>query len=299
MSTIILTRQRKETLSGWLFILPSVIGFGILTIIPIGLSLVVSFTQWNYLHGLSGMRFIGIDNFINMWSDNLFVKSLVNNLIFTLVTVPATMIISLLTALALNKGTFFRSSIRLMIFMPYVSSIVAVSIVWALLMHPSSGPLNAFLMSVGVADPPDWLASTTWALPAIIMLTVWTNIGYNMIIYLAGLQGIPNDIYEAAKIDGAGGLASFFKITLPLLSPTTFFVLIMCIIQSFQVFISVFIMTQGGPGSATSVLTFYVYRYGFEFYEMGYASAMAWILFIIIFIVTMIQWHGQKKWVNY
>lgn len=299
MITITLSRHKRESLSGWLFILPSVIGFGILTIVPIVLSLVVSFTEWNYLHGLSGMKFIGVKNFVDMWSDHLFVKSLVNNLLFTVVTVPATMIISLLTALALNKGTFFRSPIRMMIFMPYVSSIVAVSIVWALLMNPSSGPINAFLMNIGIADPPGWLASTTWALPAIILLTVWTNIGYNMIIYLAGLQGIPNDIYEAAKIDGAGEIASFFRITLPLLSPTTFFVLIMCIIQSFQVFIAVFIMTQGGPGAATSVLTFYVYRTGFEFYEMGYASAMAWILFSIIFVVTMFQWYGQKKWVNY
>lgn len=294
-----LKSQQIETISGWLFILPSLIGFSLLTLIPILLSLIISFTEWNFLTGLSGIKFIGIGNYIDMWSDRWFTDSLKNNLIFAVVTVPAIMFFSLIAALALDKGTFFRGPIRLMIFMPYVSSAVAIAIVWGILYDPSRGPINQFLSSIGIDNPPGWLSDSSWALPALIILTVWMYIGYNMVIYLAGLQNIPKSLYEAAKIDGAGAFTQIFKITLPLLSPTTFFVLVTCIIQSFQVFIAVFIMTQGGPGTSTTVLTFYIYQAGFSFYRMGYASAMAWILFIIIFIVTLIQWRKQKKWVNY
>lgn len=290
---------RSESLAGWLFVLPAVIGFGVLTIIPIVFSLVISFSEWNFLDGVGGIRFIGFDHYINMWSDKWFTDSLKNNLIFAVVTVPVTMVLSLLTALALNKGVFFKSPIRLLIFMPYVSSIVAVSIVWGTLYNPSMGPINAFLSSIGIANPPGWLASMEWALPAIMIMTIWANIGYNMIIYLAGLQGIPKDLYEAARIDGAGAFRTFRNITIPLLSPTTFFVLITNIIQSFQVFIAIFVMTEGGPGTSTTVLTYYAYRTGFDFYKMGYASAMAWVLFVIIFIITALQWQGQKRWVHY
>jgi multiple sugar transport system permease protein len=234
-----------------------------------------------------------------MWSDKWFVDSLTNNLIFAAVTVPATIILSLLAAIGLNKGVYMKSPIRLMIFMPYVSNIVAISIVWGTLYNPTMGPINSFLRSVGVDNPPGWLASSEWALPAIMIMTIWANVGYNMIIYLAGLQGISKDLYEAAKIDGAGPVRSFFRITLPMLSPTTFFVMITSIIHSFQVFIAVFVMTKGGPGSSTTVLTYYSYRTGFDFYKMGYSSAMAWILFLIIFLITFLQWQGQKRWVHY
>jgi multiple sugar transport system permease protein len=294
-----LTRASKETLAGWLFILPCLIGFGTLTLIPILFSFVISFTDWNFLNGIKGIEFVGFDNFIKMWSDKWFTDSLVNNVIFTLVTVPCTMILALITAVMLNDKTFLKAPIRLMIFLPYISSIVAVSVVWAILYSPSQGPINAFLRSVGIDNPPGWLSDSTWALPAIIILTVWMNVGYNMIIYLAGLQGIPKELYEAARIDGAGPVTIFFKITVPMLSPTSFFVLITCIIQSFQVFAAIFIMTEGGPGTSTSVLTYYIYQAGFSFYDMGYASAMAWILFIIVFAITIFQWRGQKKWVNY
>jgi multiple sugar transport system permease protein len=294
-----LTRASKETLAGWLFILPCLIGFGTLTLIPILFSFVISFTDWNFLNGIKGIEFVGFDNFIKMWSDKWFTDSLVNNIIFTLVTVPCTMILALITAVMLNDKTFLKAPIRLMIFLPYISSIVAVSVVWAILYSPSQGPINAFLRSVGIDNPPGWLSDSTWALPAIIILTVWMNVGYNMIIYLAGLQGIPKELYEAARIDGAGPVTIFFKITVPMLSPTSFFVLVTCIIQSFQVFAAIFIMTEGGPGTSTSVLTYYIYQAGFSFYDMGYASAMAWILFIIVFAITIFQWRGQKKWVNY
>ncbi|MDM5196668.1 sugar ABC transporter permease [Fictibacillus enclensis] len=291
--------NRSESFAGWMFILPCLIGFGLLTLLPILFSLVISFTEWNFLDGLAGIKFIGLKNFAEMWSDRNFTGSLVNNLIFAGIVVPLTMVLSLLTAVALNTKSFLKSPIRLMIFMPYVSSMVAVSVVWSILYQPTNGPINQFLRSLGISDLPGWLASSDWALPAIIIMTIWMNIGYNMIIYLAGLQGIPKELYEAAKMDGAGSVKTLLSITVPLLSPTTFFVVITSIIQSFQVFVAVFVMTQGGPGGSTSVLTYYIYQSGFTFYKMGYASAMAWILFIIIFIVTAFQWRAQKKWVNH
>ncbi|TBL71085.1 carbohydrate ABC transporter permease [Paenibacillus thalictri] len=294
-----LKHRQIETFSGWLFILPSVLGFGLLTVLPILFSLVISFTEWNFLKGLDGFRFVGLDNFAKMWSDRWFTDSLRNNAVFTAVTVPLTMALSLFTAIGLNSGSFLKKPIRLMVFMPYISSIVAISIVWGVLYNPSQGPINAFLHGIGIADPPKWLASSAWALPSIMIMSIWSNIGYNMVIYLAGLQNIPKDLYEAAKIDGAGPVACFANVTLPLLSPTSFFVLITCMIHSFQVFGAVFIMTQGGPGSSTSVLTYYIYQVGFSFYDMGYASAMAWFLFLLILLVTAVQWRGQKRWVNY
>ncbi|MFE5321723.1 carbohydrate ABC transporter permease [Paenibacillus sp. NPDC056579] len=289
----------KEAFTGWLFIMPAIIGFGLLTVIPIIFSLVISFTDWNFMEGLKGIRFTGFHNYTKMWSDQWFTDSLKNNLIFAVTTVPLIMLFSLLTAVALNHGAFFKTPLRMIIFMPYVSSIVAVSLVWALLYSPSQGPINQALRGFGIEHPPGWLSDPKWALVAIIIMSVWAAIGYNMVIYLAGLQSIPKDLYEASSIDGAGKVRQFFSVTIPLLSPTTFFVLITCIIHSFQVFAAIFMMTQGGPGTSTSVLTFYIYQTGFSFYKMGYASAMAWILTLIIFMVTIVQWIGQKRWVNY
>ncbi|XID92918.1 carbohydrate ABC transporter permease [Paenibacillaceae bacterium WGS1546] len=291
--------MKSEAFIGWMFILPAIAGLAVFMIIPMILSFIISFTDWNYLDGIEGIRIAGFGNYVSMWRDEWFIDSLKNNFIFALVTVPATMVFSLLCAIVLNKGVFLKKSIRLMLFVPYISSMVAVSIVWSNLFNPTQGPINQFLRGLGVDNPPGWLSSMEWALPAIIIMTIWYNVGYNMIIYLAGLQNIPKDLYEAVRIDGAGPFKSFMNVTLPLLSPTTFFVMITCIINSFQVFIAVFIMTQGGPGTSTTVLTYYAYKAGFGFYKMGYASAMAWILFLIILIITVLQWKGQKRWVHY
>ncbi|GGD56102.1 ABC transporter permease [Paenibacillus nasutitermitis] len=298
MNVIKRNRKQKESMTGWLFILPSLIGFLLFTLIPVLLSLLLSFTNWNFLSGAGSIHFIGLDNYVKMWDDARFTASLRNNALFTLTVVPSVMLLSLLAAIALNKSAYLKSPIRLMIFMPYISSIVAVSIVWGILLNPSQGPVNALLHSVGIADPPGWLASSAWALPSVILITVWMNIGYNMIIYLAGLQGIPQDLYEASSIDGAGVFRQFRSVTLPMLSSTTFFVMITTIINSFQVFALVFIMTQGGPGTATTVITFYIYQAAFSFYDMGYASAMAWVLFAAILLITWIQWQRQQKWAH-
>lgn len=294
-----LQQRHKEALTGWLFISPAIAGFGTLTIAPILFSLAISFTDWNFLNGLQGMRFTGVHNYTAMWTDKWFTDSLHNNFVFTVATVPVIAVAALLTAAALNQGAFFKTTLRLIIFMPYVTSIVAISLIWGLLYSPRQGPVNELLKYMGVVHPPGWLADTAWALPAVIIMSIWASIGFNMVIYLAGLQNIPKDLYEASNIDGAGVIQQFFNITLPMLSPTTLFVLITAIIHSFQVFGAVFVMTQGGPGTSTSVLTFYIYQAAFSFYKMGYASAMAWVLFILIFLVTIVQWAGQKRWVHY
>lgn len=298
MNNLKLNRRKKESLTGWFFILPSFAGFLVFTLIPVLLSLLLSFTDWNFLSGVGSIHFIGLDNYVRMWDDARFTASLRNNALFTLIVVPSVMLFSLLAALALNRNVYLKSAVRLMIFMPYVSSIVAISIVWGILLNPSQGPVNSLLRSLGIADPPGWLASSSWALPAVILISVWINVGYNMIIYLAGLQGIPRDLYEAASIDGAGAYRQFRNVTLPMLSSTTFFVMITTIISSFQVFALVFILTQGGPGTATTVITFYIYQVAFSFYDMGYASAMAWVLFAAIMVITWIQWVRQNRWVH-
>jgi multiple sugar transport system permease protein len=183
-------------------------------------------------------------------------------------------------------------------FIPAVSNVVAISVVWFWVYQPQNGVLNTTLARVGL-EGPAWLASTTWALPAVILVSVWQGVGYPMVILLAGLQGIPAELYEAAKLDGASPANQFRQITVPLLTPTLFFLLITQFIASFQVFGIIYVMTQGGPANATSVYIYYLYQNAFAFGRMGYASAMAWILFVLIATVTFVQWKLQKRWVFY
>lgn len=279
-------------LKGYLFLLPSFAGLLTFVLIPILMGFVISFTNYD---GYKKLDFVGLNNYIHMFQDDYVLTSLKNNVIYTAVTVPATMIISLLLALALNMGMKGSTFFRTMIFFPTISSMVAVGIVWSLLFNPVQGPVNQLLMAVGIDSPPRWLASTTWALWAIMIVAVWKQAGYYMVIFLSGLQAIPKQLYESAQIDGANSVVRFFKITLPMLSPTTFMVLILSIIGSFQVFDLVSIMTDGGPGRATNVLVYRIYQEGFEYSKMGYASAIAYFLFLIIFVITLIQFRGSKN----
>lgn len=283
-------------LKGYLFLLPSFAGLLTFVLIPILMGVIISFTNYD---GYKKLDFVGLNNYIHMFQDDYVLTSLKNNVIYTAVTVPATMIISLLLALVLNMGMKGSTFFRTMIFFPTISSMVAVGIVWSLLFNPVQGPVNQLLMAVGIDSPPRWLASTTWALWAIMIVAVWKQAGYYMVIFLSGLQAIPKQLYESAQIDGANSVVRFFKITLPMLSPTTFMVLILSIIGSFQVFDLVSIMTDGGPGRATNVLVYRIYQEGFEYSKMGYASAIAYFLFLIIFVITLIQFRGQQKWVTY
>ena len=288
----------RETLTGYLFVAPMLIGVSVLTIVPILMSFMLSFTEWNFLLGFKQIRFVGMDNFKRLLADETFWHSFQNNLIFIFV-VPVTLAVSLALAVIINRYVYFKDFFKIVYFMPYISSVVAVAIVWQVLFHPSYGPVNSFLMSIGMENPPKWIADVHYALPSVMMIMVWINIGYNLIIYIAGLQSIPQELYEAADIDGAKPWQKFRFITLPLLSPSTFFLLITGIIGTFKVFDLIQVLTKGGPAGSTSVVVYYLYETAFVNLKMSYASTMALFLFFAILIITALQWWGQRKWVNY
>nr|WP_275983681.1 sugar ABC transporter permease [Paenibacillus hamazuiensis] len=290
--------RRRETWAGLLFVSPMLIGVTILTLLPIIATFVLSFADWNFVAGMKGLKWVGAANFSKLFEDESFIISLKNNFIF-MFTVPIYLAVSLLLAILINKHVYWKSFFKVAYFMPYISSVVAVAIVWQVLFHPSAGPVNQFLMSLGIANPPKWIADPAYALPSVMMISVWVSIGYNMIVYLAGLQSIPKDLYEAADIDGANAWVQFRRITLPMLSPTTFFLLVTGIISTFKVFDLVAVLTKGGPMQSTSLLVWYLYDTAFVNLRVGYASSMAVILFGFVLIITGLQWIGQKKWVNY
>lgn len=291
-------KARKNFLTGMGFILPSLLGFLIFTFIPVVISLCLSFTSWNFMEGIEGIKFNGLANYIRLFSDEWFLNSYKNNIIFTAVTVPVLIALGLVMATIINKYIYGGGVVRTMIFIPYIASVVAVCTVWMVLLQPSYGPVNEFLRSIGIANPPGWLADFKWSLPSIMIIYVWQQVGYYSIVFLAGLKGLPEDVYEAAKVDGASSIRQFFSLTVPLISPTTFFLTIMGIIGSFKVFDQISVLTQGGPGSSSSVMAYYVYRTAFDYFEMGYANTLAWALFVLVFLVTLVQWKMQAKFSN-
>lgn len=286
---------RKEFLAGLGFILPSFLGFFIFTLIPVVMSLGLNFTEWNFLRGLDDITFNGLDNYIRLFSDSWFIQSFKNNILFTVITIPCCLALGLVFAELINKYVMGKTVIKVMFFIPYIASVVAVCVVWQVLLQPSYGPINEFLMALGIENPPRWLVDVHWALPTIMIIYIWQQVGYYIIVYLAGINNISRDIYEAAEIDGASGIRQFFSLTVPLVSPTTFFLSIMGIIGSFKVFDHISVLTSGGPGNATSVMAYYVYKTAFQDYKMGYANTLAWALFILIFLVTLVQWKYQDK----
>ena len=291
-----LNPKQRRCLAGYLFLLPNFAGFFLFMFIPIIMGFVISLTNYD---GFKKFDFVGFKNYIDMFHDDYFIVSLKNNILYTLVTVPITIVLAILLAVALNTGIKGVSAFKAFYYFPTISSMVAVGIVWAILFNPSYGPINQFLKAVGISDPPRWLASTSSALWAVMIVSIWKQVGYYMVMLLAGLQSINKELYEAAQIDGANSVARFFNITLPMLSPVTFMVTILAIIGSFQVFDLIKKKKKGGPGYATNVLVYRIYQEGFKYMRFGYASAIAYFLFLIIFIVTLIQFRGQKKWVTY
>ncbi|WP_338022822.1 sugar ABC transporter permease [Bacillus weihaiensis] len=288
----------KETFAGYIFIAPMLIGVTCLTVFPILASIFLSFTDWNFITGIKGFNFIGLDNFKKLFSDSVFLKSLTNNLLILLV-VPIGLLISLSLAVVINKHVYLKDFFKVIYFMPYISSVVAVAIVFQVLFHPTEGPVNQFLLSLGIEDPPKWIADVNFALPSVMIILIWTNIGFQLIIYLAGLQNIPKELYEAADIDGASAWYKFRKITIPLVSPTTFLLLVTGLIGSFKVFDLIVVLTNGGPANSTSLPVFYLYDQAFVELRTGYASTIALVIFALILLITVFQWIGQKKWVNY
>jgi len=291
--------KRGDNIAGYLFILPFIVGFMVFIFVPIIFSFILGFTKWNLLSGFGNIKFVGFKNFSKLLRDVAFTDSFKNTLIFAFFTISLQIVISLILASLLLSNIYYSDIFKTMIFVPYIASIVASAIVWQVMLNPTNGPVNQFLMSIGISNPPKWFVSAHWALPTLIAFTVWKALGYFTIVYIAGLKSIPEEIYEASIIDGASTRTRFFKITIPLVSPTTFFLFVTGLIGCFKAFDQIKVTTGGGPGHASSVLVLFVYQNAFEFYKMGYASAAAWILFLVIFAVTIFQWIGQKKWVNY
>ena len=259
-------------------------------------SLFLSFTQWDLV---SLPELIWLENYISLWRSDLFWEVVRNTLYFIILAVPLSVVCSLALALAANTGlrgiTFFRTAY----FLPVVSSMIAVALVWSWIYNPEYGLLNYLLQLFFGVRGPAWLDSTTWALPAMVIVTVWKGLGYSMVIFLAGLQNIPQDLYHAATIDGAGVWKRFRHITLPMLSPTTFFVLVITLINSFQVFEQTYVLTRGGPANSTLTMSYYIYQSAFQFFQMGKAAALSYVLFAAIFVVTLVQFRIQKRWVFY
>ena len=288
--------KRSQYMTGYLFLLPNFICFLTFVFVPIIMGLVISFTDYN---GFNKFNFVGLSNYTRMFGDEYFQISFKNNLIYTAVTVPATVILALLLAAALNTGMKGAGLLRTLYFFPTISSMVAVGIVWSMLFNPSKGPINGALTAMGVQNPPNWLASSSTALLSVMIVAVWKQVGYYMVILLSGMQVIPKSLYESAELDGANTVQRFFHVTIPLLSSTLFMVIIMLIINSFQVFDLIAIMTEGGPGASTNVLVYRIYQEGFNYLRFGFASSEAYFLFMVILAITVVQFIGQKKWVTY
>jgi len=293
--TISQRRKMQEAALAYLFLLPTLGGLVLFTMGPVIVGFLISFTNWNIF---LPPQWVGLKNYQTLLAQELPHKVFWNTLYFTVLNVPLNMIIALVMALLLNirlRGVAFY---RAVYFLPVVSSTVAASLIWTWLYSPNFGPINYFLEMVGIKGPP-WLGSTTWAMPAVIIMSVWKGFGTNMLIFLAGLQGIPQELQEAAMIDGANRWQRFWRVTWPLLTPTTFFVLVISCIASFQVFEQVFVMTNGGPAYATTVLGLFIYLNAFRYNNMGYAAAVAYVLFALILAITLAQLKLQGRWTYY
>lgn len=281
-----------NNLQGWSFVLPNFIGFAILTLIPI-LSLFYYALTSRDVFGQS--EFIGLENFATLMGDSSFAVAVRNTLYYAVFQIPLTLGAALGLALLLNKGIKGRAFFRTAAFFPYITSIVAIAVVWNTLFSPDFGPINQFLRAIGVTNPPGWTASAEWSMPSVIIVSVWREMGYYMLLLLAGLQTIPAELYEAARMDGASAWRRFRFVTLPMLRPTLFFVIVMLTISSFKIFDLILVMTEGGPGQSTLVLSQFIYQKGFVENQFGYASAAAVVLFFMCIVVTIIQYLVNQR----
>lgn len=287
-------QPRKEALAGWLFLSPVYLCILILGVFPVLFSLFLSFCQWNLVGGLSSIKVIGLDNFKLLFEDDKFYMALKNNLTYTAITVPIGLVLALILSVLIHTRVFGQSYFKIAFFIPYISSITALGAIWSALYHPSLGPINQFLLHMGVTNPPKWLADTHYSLTSIMIIAIWAALGYQMIIFIAGLTNIPDELYEAANMDGASSFQQFFRITLPLLAPTTSFLFITTLMSSFKVFDLIAFLTGGGPNDSSTVLVYRIYEEGFQNFRMGYASAISWVLFLVIGVVTLITYRLQK-----
>jgi multiple sugar transport system permease protein len=297
----------SRNLTKWLtiavFLLPSCIGLIFFSLIPILYSFVIGLTDWNGLNAWNLAEgtpyFVGFGNYTQILSDEEFWRVLRNTMYYIVLYIPSILIVSIGLAVLMNRKYIGIGIYRVLFFIPVLTSWVAGALVWKWLLSKDYGPVNEILSFVGI-DGPAWLQDPTWAMPGIVIASIWKDMGFFGLILLGGLQGINPNYYEAAEIDGAGPWRRFTNITVPLLSPILFFVIIMCVINSFQLFPQVMIMTQdAGPYGSTQVMVERIYKYSFKYFQMGYAASFSWILFVIIFMFTFLQWKLQKKWVHY
>ena len=296
-------RNERSFLSASSFLTASLIGFAIFYFAPMVISVVISLTDWNGLDrllapGFMEEHFIGLDNYKAILTGAEFWKVLKNTLVYIVLYIPLMLTTSTAIAALLSRQRRGVGAFRVLYYIPVLTSWVAASLIWKSLLSPQYGAMNGILAFFGM-EGPGWLTDEKWAMPAIVLVSVWKDMGFFGLILLSGMIGIDRAYYEAAEIDGAGSWTRFLKITLPLLTPALFYVLIVSLINSFQLFPQIMIMTDGGPNGATQVMMERIYKYGFRYYRMGYASAFSWILFIVIMICTAVQMRGQKRWVNY
>ena len=285
------------------FLLPSLIGMLVFSLLPLVISAFISLTDWNGLDqllapGMFQEHFIGLDNFKNILSSSEFWQVLGNTCYYIVLYIPIMLAASLSVAQLLSQSRKGVTAFRIIYYIPVLTSWVTASLIWKTVLSPEYGALNNLLAVFGI-EGPGWLLDETWAMPAVVLVSVWKDMGFFGLILLSGMIGIDRGYYEAAELDGAGAWTKFRRITLPLMTPAIFYVLIVSLINAFQLFPQIMIMTDGGPNGATQVMVERIYKYGFRYYRMGYASAFSWILFVIIMVCTFIQMKGQKRWVNY
>jgi len=282
----------KKQLVAYSFLAPNFIGFAIFTLVPIVFAIVLAFLRWD---GANPIEWAGLSNFTELFDDDQFKAALKNTIVYTAGTVPFTLLASLFLAVILNQGIKARNFFRTVSFFPYIASLVAVAAVWNMIFNPSKGPVNMLLYALGFENVPGWAADKDWAMVTIILFSVWKYMGYYMIIYLAGLQGINPELYEAANLDGTNAWQRFRYVTVPQLSATTFFILVMLTIQCFKVYDIVYMVTQAGPGTATLVLVYDIYNKAFVSWNLGSASAVAMVLFALVLAVTLIQFKIEQR----
>lgn len=295
-------KKIKKIIKALPYMLPSFLGMLVFSLLPIIIAMLLSFTNWNGLDEINfetiTNNFVGLSNYKKILGGSEFWEVLRNTLYFIIMYIPLVFVSAMGIALLLNKGKKGTSVFRVIYYIPVLTSWVAASLIWKWVLSSQYGILNQILGLVGIQGPA-WLASEIWAMPGVVLASVWKDMGFFGLFILSGLSVINPSFYEAAKVDGAGKIVSFFKITLPLVTPSLFFCLIMSLINAFQLFPQIQIMTEGGPNGATRVMVERIYTYGFSYYKMGYASAFSWLLFVIIFLLTMVQMKLQNGWVHY
>lgn len=279
-----------------LFLLPALLIYGGFFLFPFIYSIYLSFMHWNLASSFK--EFVAFQNYVHLFADRIFWRALFNTVVYTLATAVPLMVLGLLVAVLVEGSGRFKEVYRVLLFLPVVSSLAATALVWILMMSPTDGMINAILFKIGLAGP-NWLNDPTWAMVSIIIVGIWKTLGYNMVLFITGMKSIDRQVYEAAELDGAGPIRQFFVITWPLISPVTLFVLVVNVIQSFQAFTAVYIMTRGGPNNATNILVYQVWQEAFQFFDIGKASALSIVLFLLVLAVSILQIRLMDKNIHY